>query len=166
MTLAAMQHRRQQAKLQRKQNGRAPMLVMRGIRNDRVELNERMAAQAFISGFATTDHYQTLADMHSVMQLAGSTEDSRKWAYDYCKTKTGPTLERIASRYKQSGRLSATTAEKEVLREFVTRYREFWLRQPTELYVCACNELQRHYDRMNKDEPTSDPDRSDNPAAA
>ena len=52
MTLAAMQHRRQQAKLQRKQNGRAPMLVMRGIRNDRVELNERMAAQAFISGFA------------------------------------------------------------------------------------------------------------------
>lgn len=152
MTLAAMQYRKQQSMAQKKQNGTAPMLVMRGIRNKDVELKERMAAQAFIAGYATTSHYQTLADMHSVMLLAGSTDESRKWAYDYCMTKTGPTLERIASRYKQSGRLSATTAEKEVLREFVTRYREFWLRQPTELYVCACNVLQRHYDRINQEE--------------
>lgn len=158
MTLAAMQYRKQQSMAQKKQNGTAPMLVMRGIRNKDVELKERMAAQAFIAGYATTSHYQTLADMHSVMLLAGSTDESRKWAWDYCQTVTGPTLQKIAERYVKTKRLSATTGEKKLLGEFVTRYREFWLRQRTELYVACCNALQAHYDELNKDEPTSDPD--------
>lgn len=159
MSLAAMQHRRQQAKSQR--SGSAPMLVLRGIRNKDVELRERMAVQAFAMGYATTEHFQTLADMHSVMLLAGSTDESRKWAWDYCQTVTGPTLQKIAERYVKTKRLSATTGEKKLLGEFVTRYREFWLRQRTELYVACCNALQAHYDELNKDEPTSDPDRRD-----
>lgn len=159
MSLSALQHRQQQAKAQRKKNGTAPMLVMRGIRNRDVELKERMAAQAFAAGFATTDHYQTLADMHSVMLLAGSTDDSRRWAWDYCQTVTGPALKRIADRYTNTKRLSATTSERKVLGEFVTRYREFWMRQPTDLYIAACNALQEHYDKLNN-EPAS---RTDTP---
>lgn len=151
MTLAAMQYRQQQSKAQRKQNGTASMLVMRGIRNKDVELNERLAAQAFVMGYATTSHYQTLADMHSVMLLASSTDESRKWAWDYCQTVTGPTLQKIAERYVKTKRLSATTGEKKLLGEFVTRYRDFWLRQPTELYVASCNALQAHYNELNKE---------------
>jgi regulator of RNase E activity RraB len=48
------------------------MLVMRGLRNDQLELRERAAVQAFALGYATTEHYHILADMHSVMLLAGS----------------------------------------------------------------------------------------------
>lgn len=150
MTLAAMQYRQQQSKAQKKHNGTAPMLVMRGIRNKDIELKERMAAQAFIAGYATTSHYQTLADMHSVMLLAGSTDESRKWAWDYCQEVTGPTLQKIAERYVKTKRLSATTGEKKLLGEFVTRYREFWLRQPLELYEAACAALQEHYDKMGE----------------
>lgn len=154
MTLAAMKYRQQQSKAQKKQNGTAPMLIMRGIRNKDVELKERMAAQAFVMGYATTDQFQTLADMHSVMLLAGSTDESRKWAWDYCQEVTGPTLQKIAERYVKTKRLSATTGEKKLLGEFVTRYRDFWLRQPTELYIASCNALQDHYNELNKNEPT------------
>ena len=41
--------------------------------------------------------------------------------------------------------------ERKVLGEFITRYREFWLRQPLELYEAACAALQEHYDKMGKE---------------
>lgn len=159
-----MQHRRQQAKSQR--SGSAPMLVLRGIRNKDVELRERMAVQAFAMGYATTEHFQTLADMHSVMLLAGSTDDSRKWAWDYCQEVTGPTLQKIAERYTKTKRLHATTSEKKALGEFVSRYRDFWLRQPSALYVASCNALQEHYNELNKHEPTSHTDSANHTATA
>lgn len=129
---------------------RPPMLVMRGLRNDEIELRERAAVQAFIGGWAEPIHYQTLADMHSVMLLAGSTDESRRWAYDYCKGVMGPVMQKIAQRYQRTKTLSVTTGEKKVMGEFVTRYREFWLRQPMELYEAACVALQEHYDKMGE----------------
>ena len=134
--------------MRRKYALRPPMLVMRGLKNDALELRERAAAQAFSGGWATTEHYHMLADMHSVMLLAGSTDDSRKWAWTYCKELIGPVLQKIAQRYQRTNVLSATTGERKVLGEFVTRYREFWLRQPLELYEAACTALQAHYDKM------------------
>lgn len=128
----------------------AHMLVSRGIRNDELETRERMAVQAFEGGWATPYHYQCLADMQSVMILAGSTSETRKPAYDYAVNVIGPVLRKIAERYKQGKPLSVTTGERKVLREFATRYREFWLRQPTELYVAATTALQAHYDKVSK----------------
>lgn len=136
--------------MRRKYALKPPMLVMRGLKNDALELRERAAAQAFSGGWATTEHYQMLADMHSVMLLAGSTDDSRKWAWTYCREQIGPTLERIAQRYQRTKTLSATTSERKILGEFVTRYREFWLRQPMELYEAACNALQDHYRELGE----------------
>lgn len=40
--------------------------------------------------------------------------------------------------------------EREILRGLVTRYREFWLRQPLELYEAACMALQEHYDKIGE----------------
>lgn len=137
--------------MKRKYARKAPMLIMRGLRNDEIELRERAAAQAFIGGWATTEHYDTLADMHSVMLLAGSTDASRKWAWTYCKEVMGPTMQKIAQRYQRTKTLSVTTGERKVLGEFVTRYREFWLRQPLELYEAACHALQEHYDKLGKE---------------
>lgn len=126
------------------------MLVMRGMVNDTLELRERAAAQAFALGYATTEHYHMMADMQSVMLLAGSTDASRKWAYDYCKEVVGPALQKIAQRYQRTKVMSVTTGERKVLGEFITRYREFWLRQPLELYEAACAALQEHYDKMGE----------------
>ena len=130
---------------------RPPMLVMRGLVNDTLELRERAAVQAFTLGYATAEHYHMLADMQSVMLLAGSTDASRKWAYDYCKEVVGPVLQKIAQRYLRTKVMSVTTGEKKILGEFITRYREFWLRQPLELYEAACKTLQEHYDSMGKE---------------
>ena len=127
------------------------MLVMRGLVNDTLEMRERAAAQAFALGYATAEHYHMLADMQSVMLLAGSTDASRKWAYDYCKEVVGPALQKIAQRYLRTKVMSVTTGEKKILGEFITRYREFWLRQPMELYEAACQALQAHYDKMSKE---------------
>lgn len=46
--------------------------------------------------------------------------------------------------------MSVTTGERKVLGEFITRYREFWLRQPLDLYEAACVALQEHYDKMGE----------------
>lgn len=137
--------------MKRKYALKPPMLVMRGIRNDQLELRERAAAQAFAGGWATTEHYHILADMHSVMLLAGSTDESRKWAWTYCREAIGPALQKIAQRYQRTKTMSATTDEQRVLGEFITRYREFWLRQPLELYETACYALQEHYDSLGKE---------------
>ncbi len=137
--------------MKRRPTPRPHMLIMRGLRNDQIELRERAAVQAFSLGYATTEHYHTLADMHSVMLLAGSTDESRKWAWTYCTETVGPALQKIAQRYQRTKVLSATTGERKTLGEFVTRYREFWLRQPLELYEAACAALQEHYDKMGKE---------------
>ena len=129
---------------------KAPMLVMRGLRNDEIELRERMATQALIGGWAQAEHMQTVLDMANVMLLAGSTSDTRKWAWTYCHDTVNPALRKISQRYARTKELSVTTGERKVLREFVTRYREFWLRQPTELYEAACNALNEHYQTMGE----------------
>ena len=64
---------------------------------------------------------------------------------------TGPALQKIAQRYQRTKVMSVTTGERKVLGEFITRYREFWLRQPLELYEAACAALQEHYDKMGKE---------------
>lgn len=136
--------------MRKRHNARPHMLIMRGLRNTELELRERAAVQAFIGGWATTEHFRTLADMQSVMLLAGSSSDSRKWAYDYCREVVGPALQKIAQRYQIGKPLEFTTGERKVLTAFVSRYRELWLRQPLELYEAACVSLQDHYDKMSQ----------------
>lgn len=126
----------------------APVLVTRGIRNDELEMNERMAIQALIEGWATPEHFTIVADMHGVMLLAASTDKSRAAAWEYAHKVVGPALQKIAERYTQRKALSVTTGERAVLREFTTKYREFWLRQPTELYELASMALKEHYQQL------------------
>lgn len=126
----------------------APMLVMRGLVNDRLETRERMAVEAFCGGWASFEHFDTIADMQGVMLLAGTTGDNRKWAAKYCRDTVGPVLGSIRERYNRTGKMGCTAEELKVLRGFVTKYRDFWLRNPLALYETACQELQRVYDRM------------------
>lgn len=125
---------------------KAPMLVTRGITNDREELVERMAIESIRNGKATPAQFAKVANMSQLMLLAGSTSPARKWAFDYCSNTVEPMLQRIAQRYTRTNVISATTAEKAVLKSFGTKYRDFWLHQPTELMDAAKVALRRHYD--------------------
>lgn len=132
----------------------APMLVMRGLCNDRLEVRERMAVEAFSGGWATIEHFDTIADMQGVLVLAGSTSEQRKPTMLYAKNEVGPVLGSIRARYERTGKMGCNAEELKVLRGFVTRYRDFWLKQPLALYETACAELQRVYDRMAQDAKT------------
>lgn len=130
--------------------GRPPMIVNRGLRNDDLELRERTAVQAIIDGNATPSNFTTVADMHSGLILAGSQGGKKQYIFDYAHGTVGPVLRKIAERYTRTHVISATTKEKQVLREFVTKHREFWMRQSAGLYEAVCRSLQSHYDAMNK----------------
>lgn len=128
---------------------RAPMLVMRGLRNTELETRERMAVEAFSLGYATHEHFDTLVDMHGVLLLAGSTSEKRAPAMHYAKQTLGPVIQSIRERYNRTQKLGCNADELQVLRGFVSMYVSFWMRQPSELYVAAVEELQRHYNRIS-----------------
>ena len=137
----------------RKQVGAsAPMLVMRGLVSDQLEIRERMAVQAFSGGWATIADFDTLADMQGCLLLAGTTSKEREPAAKWAKEVLGKTLGSIRARYIKTEKMGCTAEELKVLRSFVGRYRDFWLRQPFGLYQAACQQLQVEYDRMAKEQ--------------
>jgi hypothetical protein len=115
------------------------MLVSRGIINDDLELRERMTLQALTDGWATTDTYDEIADMRNVMTLAAAHKDDHS-ALAICDA-VRVVMANMRDRYTRTGRIGASGDELRVLRVFVETYRDFWMRQPTELYVQACDDL-------------------------
>lgn len=126
----------------------APMLVMRGLINDRLETRERMAVEAFAGGWAGFEHFDTVADMQGVLILAGSTSDERRPAMIYAKETLGPVLATLRDKLSRTGKADCSADELKVLRGFVSMYRDFWMRQPLSLYEAACDALQRTYKEM------------------
>lgn len=126
----------------------APMLIMRGIKGDMIETKERLIVQAFIEGRATPEDFDHLADMQGLLILAGSTSPKRQPAADYAQTVVGPALQSIKECYLRSGKFGCNADEMKVLRGFVSRYRDFWLRMPTDLFVQAAQALQEHHNRV------------------
>ena len=118
-----------------------PMLVSRGLINDELELRERMIVQAFAGGWATTTTYDEIADMRNVLTLAAAYKGDAS-ALAMCDAMR-TVMANIRERHSRTGKIGASGDELQVLREFVGLYRDFWLRQPTELYVQACDDLQR-----------------------
>lgn len=132
----------------RNADARPPMLIMRGLRNDEIETRERMAVEAFALGFADAEHFDILCAMQGVLILAGSTSDKRAPAMHYARNVLGKAMEAIRARHTETGKLDCSEDELQVLRGFVSMYRDFWLRAPTELYAAACAELQRFHERI------------------
>lgn len=119
----------------------APMLVNRGLVNTDLETRERMAVEAFCLGFATTAHYDQLADMRDCLLLSAAAKGDAN-TIAMCRA-SGVALMNIATRFKQTGRMGATGDELTILREFCTTYRDYWLRQPVTAYEIAVATLDR-----------------------
>lgn len=129
---------------------KAPMLVLRHLHNTELEIRELVAVRAFQWGVAKKQHFDTLLDMQAVLLLAGTTDKSRHYAREYAEKVVGPVLLSIKERHTRTDKLGVSAPELQTLLEFVPFYRAFWQRQPTELYLVACEELQKYYDSLKE----------------
>ncbi len=129
-----------------------PMLVLRGLVNDDVELRERMAVEAFSGGFANEMHYNTLADMQGSMLIAATARKDYAPVVDYAKGIVGPVLQSIVRRYQSTGKFGCNGDELKVLRAFVAKHREFWMRQPAGLYKEAYVQMKAAQDKLRKEQ--------------
>ena len=125
------------------------MLVARGLIDDDLEIRERMIVEAFSGGWAGKDHFDELCDMRNVLTLAGAyKEDPQAIAMgDAMRIPMG----NIRDRFERTGRMGVTGDELAMLREFAAFYRDFWIRQPVQLYVTACDELNRWHKDLRID---------------
>jgi len=121
-----------------------PMLVGRGLVETDIETRERMFVQAFALGYANTGHYDEIADMRNVLTLAAAYKDDESTLAMCSAMRVA--MANIRERHTRTGRIGASGDELNLLREFVGVYRDFWIRQPVELYQRACDELHRIQD--------------------
>lgn len=116
-----------------------PMLINRGLKESDIEIRERMLVQAFALGFATTAHFDDIADMRNVLTLAAaykSDESTLAMCHGMRECMSG-----IRERHSATGRIGASGDELRMLQAFCGVYRDFWMRQPVMLYEQACEEL-------------------------
>ena len=118
-----------------------PMLINRGLIEADIETRERMLVEAFSGGWATTEHFDNLADMRNVMAL-GAAYKQDKNALAMCEAMRIP-MGNLRVRHAQTGHLGVTGDELQLLRAFLQQYRDFWIRQPVKLYEMACDELNK-----------------------
>jgi hypothetical protein len=118
-----------------------PMIVMRTMFNKDLETKELAAVRAFQWGGATEYHYTLLMDMANMLFIAGSTDDSRTYGKEYAVNKAIPALDGIRQRHIRTGKLGVNAQELQVLVELVEFSKQFWMRQPIELYKWAGEEL-------------------------
>lgn len=119
----------------------APMLINRGLINGKVELDERMAVEAFAGGWAGTSHYDYIADMRDCLMLAAAHKDDQS-ALAMCKAML-IVMQNIRDRYARHQRFGVAGDELQILHHFVDTYRDFWMRQPVGLYEAAVDQLDR-----------------------
>lgn len=116
-----------------------PMLINRGLLNDDLETKERQFVNAFGGGWATTEHFDNLADMRDCLLLAAALKKDAE-TIGMCRA-VGVALMNIKDRYAENQRMGVTGDELQILREFATVYRDYWLRQSVGAYEAACNAL-------------------------
>ena len=118
-----------------------PMLVNRGLIDGDLELRERMIVEAFAGGWATTQHFDELADMRNVLTLAAAYKEDTD-ALAMCDAMR-IILGNLRDLHADTGQFLVIGDELRMLRLFTEFYRDWWLRQPVALYENACDELGR-----------------------
>lgn len=117
-----------------------PMLIARGMLGPDLELLERQYVEAFAGGYATAEHFDGLADMRNLLTIAAAHKDDAQ-ALAMCDLMREP-MGAIRERHARTGRMGVTGAELQFMREFVSYYRDWWLRQSASLYRECSEALQ------------------------
>jgi len=118
----------------------APTIVALHL-NPEVSLQERAAVLALRGGWATTDHFNILADCRDMLMLAANErEDASTIAA--CDL-AGIALMNMKDRYAEKRKIGATGDELQALDLLVSASEEFWKRQSGGLFVDADAALAR-----------------------
>ena len=118
----------------------APTIVALHL-NPEVCLQERGAVLAVRGGWATTDHFNALADCRDMLMLAANERDDKS-AIAAC-TVAGIALMNMKDRHSEKGRIGATGDEIQALALLVDASEDFWKRQSGALFVDAEAALSR-----------------------
>lgn len=103
--------------------------------NPEVSTQERVAVLAIGQGFATTSHFNVLADCRDMLALAAAEKNDKATlaVCDLCLV----ALQNVKDRYLEKGRIGATGDELRALQLLVDQSEDFWKRQPGSLFVSA-----------------------------
>ena len=118
------------------------MLIYRTIA-PQIETNERMAIQMLASGHGNQDHYHLLEDVYNLLRIAMQApgrEYLRKVTEPY-----GAALQSMQNRYEKFGKFGLNHDDKLILIDMINTSADFWMRQPTELYMVCDAELRKYY---------------------
>lgn len=105
------------------------------ILNPEVSLQERGAVLALRGGWATTDHFNVLADCRDMLLLAAKEKDDQS-AVAACDL-AGVALMNMRDRHTEKRRIGATGDELRALELLVDTSEQFWLRQSGGLFIDA-----------------------------
>lgn len=112
----------------------APTIVALHL-NPEVSLQERMAVEALRGGWATTAHFDLLADTRDMLILAAS-ERNDEQTIAVCSL-AGIALMNMKDRYERVKKIGATGDEIQALTLLVDTSEDFWKRQSGGLFVDA-----------------------------
>lgn len=117
-----------------------PMLVALHTTPD-LELTERLSVEALRGGWATTDHFDNLADCRDLMSMA-ATERNDRSTLAVCELGYHALIS-IKERHARTGRIGASGDELQALLVLVDTSEDFWKRQSGDLFS-------RHYKAMRE----------------
>lgn len=119
---------------------KAPMMVVMHTVTE-LSLTERQSVEAFAGGWATTDHYDNLADCRNIMTLAAAEREDQQ-TLAVCELAMHALLG-VKERHQRTGKMGASGEELQALRLLADTSEDFWLRQSGGLF-------ERHYMALKK----------------
>lgn len=112
----------------------APTMVAMHL-NPEVSLQEHAAILALRGGWATTDHFNILANCRDMLMLAANEREDES-TINACNL-AAIALMNMKDRYAERGKIGATGDELQALDVLVNASEEFWKRQSGGLFVDA-----------------------------
>lgn len=124
----------------RRIEAKAPMLVVMETVPE-LSLTERQSVEAYSGGWATTEHYDNLADCRDMLTMAAA-ERNDKDVLAICEL-AYHALVGIKIRYKQTAKMGVKGDELQALRALVETSEDFWKRQSGGVFETHYNALKR-----------------------
>ena len=115
-------------------------------------ITPRQGIEAMRRGYATTEHFDDLADTRDLLTLAAA-DRNEQGILAICEA-ARVALESIKSRHHKCGKIGATANEIFALMDLCTCSDEFWSRQSGSVFATHYDALRR-YRRMQAGQPTN-----------
>lgn len=106
-----------------------------------VGIGERQSIEAIVGGYATTYHFNVLADARDLLSIGANLRNDHQTAA-ICELGR-IALENIKDRYLAKGRIGASGDELQALRALLDVSDDFWKRQGGQTFLQANQELDR-----------------------